>query len=146
MRWNSDGVSTPSHLKRSQNASPSSPVNERKTVSSASSAVVSFKIFDSRPCVKNNHAFTGRNFPSKTKQFQSYKTSSAFGTDEETFACSDLPRDADHFFVIDGNRAPIGFTKNFQNQEIADRFRNAQAGSNRVHVRDFCSVFFSGLE
>src|SRR5206468_863569 len=107
MRWNLDGVSTPSHLRRLQNASPSSPVNERKTASSASSAVVSFKIFDSRPCVKNNHAFTGRNFPSQTKQFQSYETTSAFGTDEETFACSNLTRDADHFFVIGCNRAPI---------------------------------------
>jgi hypothetical protein len=34
MRWNSDGVSTPSHQKRSQNASPSSPANERKATRS----------------------------------------------------------------------------------------------------------------
>src|SRR6476660_6711205 len=31
MRWNSDGVSTPSHLKRLQNASPFLPVSERNT-------------------------------------------------------------------------------------------------------------------
>src|SRR4051812_24698416 len=31
MRWNSGGVSTPSHLRRSENASPSSPINESNT-------------------------------------------------------------------------------------------------------------------
>src|SRR4029077_18428610 len=81
-----------------------------------------------------------------TKQFQSYETSSAFGTDKETFVYSDLTSDADHFFVIDGNRASIGLTKNFQDQEITYRFWNAQAGSNRVRVLKFCSGFFSGLE
>src|SRR4029453_3598729 len=123
MRWNSDGVSTQSHLQRSQNASPYSPVNEGKA---GSPAVVRFKIFNSRPCVENHHTFTGRDFPRQTKQSQSFETSSAFGTDKETFICSDLTRNADHFFVIDSNRAAIGLTNDFQHQEIADRFWNAQ--------------------
>src|SRR5262249_37982930 len=109
-------------------------------------AVVRFEIFDSRPRVENDDAFTGSDFPSRAKHFQSCKAGCAFGTDEETFICSDLTRDADHFLVIDGNRTAIGLTKNFQHQEIADRFWNAQAGSNRVRVVKFRSVFLSSLE
>src|SRR5436190_19628521 len=146
MCWNSDGVSMPSHRRRSENEFPSSPVNERKTVSSAYPAVVRFKIFDSRPGVKNDHAFTGRDFSGGSEQFQSCETSSAFGTDEETFPGSNFTRDANHFFVIDGNCASIGFAQNFQNQEIADCFWNPQAGSNRVRVLNFCTAFFSELE
>src|SRR5947207_789215 len=146
MCWNSDGVSMPSHRRRSENEFPSSPVNERKTVSSAYSAVVRFKIFDSRPCVKNDHAFTGRDFSGRSERFQSRETSSAFGTDEETFAASNFTCDPDHFFVIDGNRAAVGPAKNFQDQEITDRFWNAQAGSNRVRVLNFCTGFLSELE
>src|SRR5215813_1491169 len=69
MLWNLDDGFTLSLQRLSQNASPSSPVNERKTVSSAYSAVVSFKIFDSRSCVENDHAFAGRDFPGMAKQF-----------------------------------------------------------------------------
>src|SRR6476659_10568484 len=109
-------------------------------------AVVSFKVFDSRPSVKNDHASTRPDFPSQAKQFQSCKTSRAFGTDKETFVSSDLTRDAGHFFVVHGDRTAVGLAKNLQDQEIADRFWNPQAGSNRVRVGKFCGVFFSSLE
>src|SRR5262245_35379623 len=103
MRSNWDGVSTPSLPRRSQNVYPSLPTNERKTASSRESRVVSFKILDSRPCIKNDYAFTGCDFSGGAKHFQSCEARRSFGADEETLACSNFTRDSDHLFIINGN-------------------------------------------
>src|SRR5204862_611367 len=158
MRWNSDGVSTPSPPKLLQNASPSSLGNESNTVSflrGASLIVrwdphnlcsIGVQIFDSRAGIENHDAFRGRDPFVATQQFQSCETRSAFRTDEETFLRSDLAPDANHFSVVDSNRAAVRFTKNIEDQKIADGFWNAQAGGYGARIWKFCGDSFSGFE
>src|SRR5205823_12270709 len=70
----------------------------------------------------------------------------SLGSNKETLARAHFARDADHFFVLNGNRAAVRLAKNFQNKTIADRFWNAQARGNRMRIRKFCGGFFSRFE
>src|SRR5207249_11286471 len=70
-----------------------------------------------------------------------------------TFCCSALhsfptrrSSDLDHFFIINSDCAAVRFAKDFQNQEIADCFWNAQTGCNRARIRKFCGGLFSPFE
>src|SRR5207253_8178281 len=75
-------------------------------------AVVAFEIFESRAGIKNDYLLAGTNFPGTVKRLQSSETGCSFWRDEETFLRSHVARDADHFFIIDSDRAPLGLTKN----------------------------------
>src|SRR5437667_250407 len=116
------------------------------TTNAQSLAIVAIEIFDAGAGIENDYPFARGDFPGTLKQFQSCETGGGFRTHEEAFLRSHFAHCADHFFVINSDRAAVGLMKKLQDQKIANRFWNAQAGGDRVRVSKFCGGFFSGFE
>src|SRR6266496_1511948 len=117
-----------------------------KTFGADTAVFVAFKVLDPRAGIENDHVFARRDFAGVAKQFESCETRSSFWADENALRRSHFARAADHFFIINSNGATIGLTKNVQDQEISNRFRNTQTGGKGARVGKFRRNFFSGFE
>src|SRR5438093_11018710 len=104
------------------------------------------EIFDAGAGIEHHDALTDVDLSGCAKSFERGETGRSLWGNDEAFLRSDLADSSGYFFVVNSDGPAIRLAKNFQDEEIANCFWNAQTGCDRVRVRKFCGNFFSSFE
>src|ERR1043166_2214828 len=115
------GACAPSPARRCRCAAPGSAAR----LLPLSLSFETFDVFDSRAGVENNDSLAAVDLARSAKFLQRGKAGRALRRDEQTFFRANFPRTANHVVIIDGEGAAAILAQDFQDQEIANRFRPA---------------------